>query len=86
MIAAKIFTEPDGKAPNMTTQELTQAASQIAGGMVAAIYGKSGTPLDEAVANIAHVSVQIARKIEEEARSRPRGGAGENWALSRDSQ
>jgi hypothetical protein len=74
---AQIIAEHE--APHMTTQELTQAASQIAGGMLAALYGKSGTPSDEALAHIARVSVQIARKIEEEARARPKGGIGENW-------
>jgi hypothetical protein len=82
VIATKIFTGPDGKAPNMTTQELTQAASQIAGGILAAVYGKSGAPSEEALANIARVSVQIARKIEEEARSRPRAEAAQNWVPS----
>ena len=70
----------------MTTQELTQAASQIAGGMLTGIYEKSGPLSNEVLADIARVSVQLARKIEEEARSRPRGGAGENWPLRLDSQ
>lgn len=70
----------------MTTQELTHAASQIAGGMLAAVYGNSAMLSSEALADIARVSVQLARKIEEEARTRPRGGAAENWTARLDAR
>ncbi len=48
----------------MTTQELVQAASHIAGAMAGAAYASSTRLSPEAIAAIAQTSVQITREIE----------------------
>ncbi|MGH8217248.1 MAG: hypothetical protein ACREUT_01570 [Steroidobacteraceae bacterium] len=54
----------------MTTQELVQAASRIASGMVGASYAaQPGALPADVVDGIARLSVQIARRIEELARN-----------------
>ena len=52
----------------MTTQELTQSASRIAGAMLASVPQPLKLTTEE-LSNIARLSVQIVRKIEEEARN-----------------
>lgn len=53
----------------MTTQELAHAASHIAGGMVSSVYRHEESLTKEAMNEIARLSVQLARRIEEEARN-----------------
>ncbi|MGB6451249.1 MAG: hypothetical protein WBE92_10900 [Steroidobacteraceae bacterium] len=51
----------------MTTQELVQAASQIAGAMAGAAYASSARLSPEAITAIVRTSVQITREIEKAA-------------------
>jgi hypothetical protein len=51
----------------MITQELVQAASHIASGMIATEYAK-GEVSQEALAAIVRISVRLAREIEVAAR------------------
>jgi len=54
----------------MTTQELVQAASHIAGGMMGVTYApQQGALSADVVDSIARLSIQIVRRIEELARS-----------------
>ncbi|MGB6451089.1 MAG: hypothetical protein WBE92_10095 [Steroidobacteraceae bacterium] len=48
----------------MTTQELVQAASHIAGAMAGAAYASSARLSAEAITAIVQTSVQITREIE----------------------
>jgi hypothetical protein len=50
---------------------LIQAASSIAGGMAAAVYNKFSGLEDKRIAEIAQISVRIAKAIEAEAQLAP---------------
>jgi len=52
----------------MSTEELIQAASHIAGPMAGAAYGSSTRLSSEAIAAIVRTSVQIVREIEKAAK------------------